>query len=111
MVLHQAEKLEDSNFFTKMAQQLSGVTVVIIVAGGVLTFLLLFIFAKRQIMRFAIRSHRGPHTPLGYEANKVLTLKLNILSSVQTHFETLQLVNPIFCIIATESSTRNSQTN
>ncbi|CAG7733214.1 unnamed protein product [Allacma fusca] len=41
-------------------------------AGGVLTFLLLFIFAKRQIMRFTLRSHRTPHAPFGQDANKVL---------------------------------------
>jgi hypothetical protein len=75
MTLKPTSTVEGDNWLRNMAQQLSGVTVVIIIAGGVLTFLLLFIFAKRQIMRFAIRSHRGPNTPLGYEANKVL-LKL-----------------------------------
>lgn len=54
-----------------MSEKLSGVTVVIIIAGGVLTFLLLFIFAKRQIMRFALRSRRGPHVPIGHDAKKV----------------------------------------
>lgn len=54
-----------------VTQQLSGVTVVIIIAGGVLTFLILFIFAKRQIMRFALRSRRGPHVPIGHDARKV----------------------------------------
>ena len=65
-----AEQTTDS-WFTRMVQQLSGVTVVIIVAGGVLTFLLLFIFAKRQIMRFTLRSHRAPHAPFGQDAKKV----------------------------------------
>lgn len=65
--------MDEDNWLKKMAQQLSTVTVVIIITGGVLTFLLLFIFAKRQIMRFTLRSHRGPHTPLGYDANKVTT--------------------------------------
>ncbi|XP_050427278.1 protein C1orf43 homolog [Adelges cooleyi] len=55
-----------------MAQQLSGVTVVIIIAIGILTFILLFIFAKRQIMRFALRSRRGPHVPIGHDGKKVL---------------------------------------
>lgn len=54
-----------------MAEELSGVTVVIIIAGGILTFILLFIFAKRQIMRFALRSRRGPHVPIGHGAKKV----------------------------------------
>ncbi|XP_050519807.1 protein C1orf43 homolog [Daktulosphaira vitifoliae] len=53
-----------------MAQQLSGVTVVIIIAIGILTFILLFIFAKRQIMRFALRSRRGPHVPIGHDGKK-----------------------------------------
>lgn len=55
-----------------MSEKLSGVTVVIIIAGGVLTFLILFIFAKRQIMRFALRSRRGPHIPIGHDAKKVV---------------------------------------
>ena len=54
-----------------MAQQLSGVTVAIIIAGGTLTLILLFIFVKRQIMRFALRSRRGPHVPVGHDAKKV----------------------------------------
>jgi hypothetical protein len=67
----QVQEQETDHWLRKMAQQLSGVTVVIIIAGGVLTCLLLFIFAKRQIMRFALRSHRGPHVPCGTDANKV----------------------------------------
>lgn len=55
----------------KMTQELSGVTVVFIVSTGILTFILLFIFAKRQIMRFALRSRRGPHVPIGHGAKKV----------------------------------------
>jgi len=64
-----------SHWFTKLAQQLSVVTVIIIIAGGLLTCLLLFIFAKRQIMRFALRSHRGLHVPFGTDANKVSHLR------------------------------------
>ncbi|XP_046403319.1 protein C1orf43 homolog [Ischnura elegans] len=55
-----------------MTQELSGVTVVVFIACGVLTFILLFIFAKRQIMRFALRSRRGPHVPIGHDAKKSL---------------------------------------
>ncbi|TGZ42249.1 uncharacterized protein C1orf43 homolog [Temnothorax curvispinosus] len=55
-----------------MTQELSGVTIVIFIAAGVLTILLLFIFAKRQIMRFALRSRRGPHIPIGHDAKKSL---------------------------------------
>lgn len=52
-------------------EQLSGVMIIIIIGGGVLTFVALFIFAKRQIMRFTIRSRRGPHVPVGNDAKKV----------------------------------------
>ncbi|XP_055856542.1 protein C1orf43 homolog [Episyrphus balteatus] len=54
---------------TKM-EQLSGVMIIIIIGGGVLTFVMLFIFAKRQIMRFTLRSRRGPHVPVGNDAKK-----------------------------------------
>lgn len=54
----------------KMTEKLSGVTIILIIGGGVLTFVLLFIFAKRQIMRFALRSRRGPHVPVGHDATK-----------------------------------------
>lgn len=59
-----------------MVEQLSGVTVVIFIACGVLTVFLLFIFAKRQIMRFALRSRRGPHVAIGHDADKALRLEL-----------------------------------
>lgn len=36
-------------------------------------FVLLFIFVKRQIMRFAMKSRRGPHVPVGQHAPKVGT--------------------------------------
>lgn len=55
-------------------------TIVIFIAAGVLTILLLFIFAKRQIMRFALRSRRGPHIPIGHDAKKVrFTIRYVIL--------------------------------
>lgn len=54
-----------------MTQELSGVTVIIIVSSGILLFIMLFIFAKRQIMRFALRSRRGPHIPIGHGTKKV----------------------------------------
>ena len=53
-------------------EQLSGVMIIIIIGGGVLTFVMLFIFAKRQIMRFTLRSRRGPHVPVGNDAKKAL---------------------------------------
>ncbi|XP_026084897.1 uncharacterized protein C1orf43 homolog [Carassius auratus] len=51
---------------------LSGVNVVLVMAYGSLVFVLLFIFVKRQIMRFAVKSRRGPHVPLGHNAPKEL---------------------------------------
>ncbi|KAA0703197.1 hypothetical protein E1301_Tti007006 [Triplophysa tibetana] len=51
---------------------LSGVNVVLVMAYGSLVFVLLFIFVKRQIMRFAMKSRRGPHVPLGHNAPKEL---------------------------------------
>jgi hypothetical protein len=65
-----------------MAEQLSGVTVVIIIACGVLAVILFFLFAKRQIMRFALRSRRGPHVPIGHGAKKVSSQKGKILLEV-----------------------------
>lgn len=53
-----------------MGEELSGKTVVIFIACGVLTLLLLFIFAKRQIARFTVKSRRGPHIAIGYDAPK-----------------------------------------
>nr|XP_054363761.1 protein C1orf43 homolog [Mirounga angustirostris] len=50
---------------------LSGVNVVLVMAYGSLVFVLLFIFVKRQIMRFAMKSRRGPHVPVGHNAPKV----------------------------------------
>ncbi|KOB70121.1 Uncharacterized protein OBRU01_15792 [Operophtera brumata] len=46
--------------------------IIFIIAAGVLTFVILFIFAKRQITRFALRSRRGPHVPIGADAKKCL---------------------------------------
>ncbi|XP_034954933.1 protein C1orf43 homolog [Zootoca vivipara] len=63
---------------------LSGVNVVLIMAYGSLVFVLLFIFVKRQIMRFAMKSRRGPHVPVGQHAPKGLKEEIDIrLSRVQ----------------------------
>ncbi|XP_068144577.1 protein C1orf43 homolog [Drosophila tropicalis] len=53
-------------------EQLSGVMIIIIISGGVLTFSMLFIFAKRQIVRFQLRGRRGPHVQVGNDAKKAL---------------------------------------
>lgn len=57
---------------TPTTPTLSGVNVVLVMAYGSLVFVLLFIFVKRQIMRFAMKSRRGPHVPLGHNAPKEL---------------------------------------
>uniref|UniRef100_A0ABI7ZAE2 Uncharacterized protein n=1 Tax=Felis catus TaxID=9685 RepID=A0ABI7ZAE2_FELCA len=54
---------------------LSGVNVVLVMAYGSLVFVLLFIFVKRQIMRFAMKSRRGPHVPVGHNAPKSQSTK------------------------------------
>uniref|UniRef100_A0A8C6JJY2 Uncharacterized protein n=1 Tax=Melopsittacus undulatus TaxID=13146 RepID=A0A8C6JJY2_MELUD len=63
---------------------LSGVNVVLVMAYGSLVFVLLFIFVKRQIMRFAMKSRRGPHVPVGQHAPKDLKEEIDLrLSRVQ----------------------------
>lgn len=68
---------------------LSSINVVLVMAFGSLVFVLLFIFVKRQIMRFAMKSRRGPHVPLGHNAPKELRLEIEAkLCQVQKiHFE------------------------
>ncbi|XP_019948865.2 protein C1orf43 homolog [Paralichthys olivaceus] len=68
---------------------LSSVNVVLVMAYGSLVFVLLFIFVKRQIMRFAMKSRRGPHVPLGHNAPKELKQEIEAkLCQVQNiHFE------------------------
>jgi len=71
MDMLKVEKYEPENSFTSLMETvLSSMTVVLIVGGGVLTSVILFIFAKRQIMRFTLRSRRGPHVPVGHDAKK-----------------------------------------
>ncbi|XP_043193484.1 protein C1orf43 homolog [Amphibalanus amphitrite] len=53
-------------------KELPGVLVVIFIAGGVLAFLVVFIFGKRQIQRFALKNQKGPHVPVGVDAKKTL---------------------------------------
>ncbi|CAJ1062265.1 protein C1orf43 homolog isoform X1 [Xyrichtys novacula] len=63
---------------------LSSINVVLVMAYGSLVFVLLFIFVKRQIMRFAMKSRRGPHVPLGHNAPKELRQEIEAkLSQVQ----------------------------
>ncbi|XP_056142484.1 protein C1orf43 homolog isoform X3 [Lampris incognitus] len=70
-------------------RSLSHVNVVLVMAYGSLVFVLLFIFVKRQIVRFAMKSRRGPHVPLGHNAPKDLRQEIDSkLNKVQKiHFE------------------------
>ena len=54
-------------------QQLSGTIVVIIIAMAVQVCIMLVIVVKRQIMRFALRNRRGPHTHIGQGEIKKLS--------------------------------------
>ncbi|GIY95289.1 uncharacterized protein C1orf43 [Caerostris extrusa] len=55
-----------------MASQLSGIAIILFIAFGSLTFILLFIFAKRQITRFALKTRYRPHYPIGSGSSKSL---------------------------------------
>lgn len=54
-----------------------GLPVVVIVAVGVQTLIMLFIFAKRQIVRFALRNRRGPHVSVGQGCVKLLRREID----------------------------------
>ena len=58
-------------------QQLSGTIVVIIIAMAVQVCIMLVIVVKRQIMRFALRNRRGPHTHVGQGAPKMLRREID----------------------------------
>ncbi|XP_064609086.1 protein C1orf43 homolog [Liolophura sinensis] len=53
-----------------MPNELSLVSVVIFIASGFLVLVLLFLFAKRQITRFTLKSSRQAHEPIGGGAPK-----------------------------------------
>lgn len=56
---------------------LSVVSVIWIIAAGVLVFFLLFLFAKRQIMRFTLKSSGGPYVSIGSGAPKEMKREIN----------------------------------
>ena len=68
-------------------EQLSGVAVVIIIAVGVQTFIMLFIFAKRQIMRFTLRSRRGPHVSVGQGGVKAFRREIDRRLDYASHIK------------------------
>ncbi|CAG2100464.1 unnamed protein product [Medioppia subpectinata] len=56
---------------------ISGVAAIICIAIGILIFVLLFIFAKRQIMRLSLKNRFVPHIPLARDAPKVLKQRID----------------------------------
>lgn len=89
----------------------SGVTVIIFIACGVLTFVLLFLFAKREITRFALKNRRGPHVPVGFDAHKALRRdienRLTRISEFQLEPRSL-LVDTIMADSSAENMHRSS---
>ena len=66
---------------------------------GVQTIIMLFIFAKRQVMRFALRSRRGPHVSVGQVRcmnGHLYTLFCSLLS---TYFHPCFLKEKFPCIM------------
>lgn len=81
-----AEEHSTATRMAKEEKQLSGVMIILIIGGGVLTFIVLFIFAKRQIMRFTLRSRRGPHVLVGHDASK------NIKKEIERRLDCIQKI-------------------
>lgn len=69
-------------------EQLSGVAVVIIMGICVQTIIILIIFAKRQIMRFTLRSRRGPHVSVGQGGLKHLRKEIDRRIEYASHITT-----------------------
>ncbi|XP_054904174.1 protein C1orf43 homolog isoform X1 [Poeciliopsis prolifica] len=67
----------------------SKVNVFLVLTYGILVFVLLFIFIKRQIMHFAIKSRRGPHVPIGHNAPKELkqVIEAKLCEVQKIHYE------------------------
>ncbi|XP_054159490.1 protein C1orf43 homolog [Oppia nitens] len=65
---------------------MSGVAAIICIAIGILIFVLLFIFAKRQIMRLSLKNRFVPHIPLARDAPKSMRqrieAKLNVVRDI-----------------------------
>ncbi|XP_064619397.1 protein C1orf43 homolog isoform X2 [Lineus longissimus] len=55
-----------------MVKEISLVSVVLFIACGTLVFIIIFVFAKRQITRFTLKSDKSPHAPIGRDAPKQL---------------------------------------
>lgn len=87
-----------------MAADLPVVTIVLFIATGALVFCLLFLFGKRQIMRFALKSARKPHIAIGSDAPKELReeiqRRLGLVQNVR--FEPTMLSEKILNIALSE---------
>ena len=62
---------------------------------GVQTIIMLFIFAKRQVMRFALRSRRGPHVSVGQVKSFLLTLNDSFIHSCPLLFTPAHTNKPL----------------
>jgi len=76
-------------------QQLSGTIVVIIIAVGVQACIILFIFAKRQIQRFALRNRRGPHMSIGHGGPKALRREADKLLDYVQYIKHEPILEPL----------------
>ncbi|XP_063434121.1 protein C1orf43 homolog [Mytilus trossulus] len=65
----------------ELSKDISVISVVLFIGAGALVFFLLFILAKRQIIRFAWKATRPPHVSIGLDAPK--DLKEKILSQLE----------------------------
>lgn len=70
----EAEKIKEISIVPMMVNldNISIVSIVLFIAAGLLLFILAFIFAKRQIMRFTMKSLGSPHFVIGMDAPKGL---------------------------------------
>lgn len=95
-----AQEKSTSPNMEKEEKELSGVMIILIIGGGVLTFVMLFIFAKRQIMRFTLRSRRGPHVLVGHDASKAIKKEIERrLDCIQKIIYEPQLIEDDSCYI------------
>lgn len=62
--------------------------VILFIASGTMVFIIVFIFAKRQITRFALKS-RGPHQTIGADAPKSLKheIERRLKRSIEVKYE------------------------
>lgn len=84
-----------SDAWDNILKKLSIVSIIWIIAAGVLIFLILFMFAKRQILRFTLKSRRGPYVSIGTSAPKSLRQEIfRRLERVPEIMYEPQLLNP-----------------